>query len=213
VAAQLSTKRIVNLLSTGSADMHLPARALTGACVVVVLLCIASLLVGAWTAQRDTDAALQRYTDTQALLALPQTDITVLETERDAAKAALAAAEAQLAPPSVDPSSDDATSLLVRRATEAGLAVKGIASAPMGEATNGPIKYDVVGIRVIVEGNVGRVLDLLIGLGKEEPGLIPALTSMTTSDTDVTRAEISFNVYTKQVEPTPVAPPAGSTAR
>lgn len=190
--------------------MHLSARLLTAACVSVVLLCIASLLVGAWTANRDAETALQQYTDTEALLALPPVDVSALEAERDDVRASFSAVEALLKPPSVNPASDAATTLLVRRATDGGLAVKGIVSAPSSEAKNGLVTYDVEGLRMIVEGSAGKLLAFLTALGNDEPGFIPALTSMTVNDNDVARAEISFNVYVKIPEPTPVAPAAGS---
>ena len=99
---------------------------LTAVCALAVLVAMASVIIGTWQARADENAALQRYADAEALLALPPIDLEALEAENAAAQAELAEAKAQLEPPSVDPSSDEATSLLVERATAAGLTVRGV---------------------------------------------------------------------------------------
>jgi hypothetical protein len=198
---------------TDGREMVIPARVLTAACVVAVLASIASLMVGAWDARRDKNEALQRYADTQALLALPPIDVEELRASRDAAVAARAGAEDLLAPPSVDPSSDDATTLLVQSAGAAGLVVRGIVSAPPAEVKRELVTYEASGLRMTVEGSPSQVIAFLTTLGEDEPGLIPTLTTMTTDDRNVSRAEITFNVYTKVVPPTPIAPAPGADAR
>ena len=206
MAAQLTPKKLSGLLVQGDAEVSIPIGALTLVCVVAVVLGVLSLLIGTWDAKRDEEAAAQRYTDAQALLALPPIDVTSLEADRDTANAALADAEAQLAPPSVDPSSDEATTLLVTRATSAGLTVRGVASVPDGEIKNDMTTYDVAGLRMTVEGNVSQINKFLADLGRDEPGLIPNLAAMTTDDRGLSRAEITFSVYSAVPTPTAVPP-------
>jgi hypothetical protein len=194
-------------------QLHVPARVLTGACVVAVLISLASILIGTWSAQQDEQTALRRYQDAEALLALPPVDTTALQEEVTASKDALATAQALAKPASVDPSSDAATSLLVRRAAESGLGVRGIASAPASQAKHGEVTYDVSGIRMSVEGAVTQLIDLLHRLGQDEPGLIPSLSSMTIDEKNVARAEVIFSVYAPVPTPTPVPAPPGGGAR
>ncbi len=206
MAAQLTPKKLSGLLVQGDAEVSIPIGVLTLVCVVAVVLGVLSLIIGAWDAKRDEEAAAQRYTDAQALLALPPVDVTGLETSRDEANAALAEAAAQLAPPSVDPSSDAATTLLVTLATSAGLTVRGVASVPDGEVKSETTTYDVAGLRMTVEGNVGQINKFLADLGRDEPGLIPNLAAMTTDDRGLSRAEITFSVYSAVPTPTAVPP-------
>lgn len=207
MATQLIPRKLSGMFVPGE-QLHVPARVLTAACVVAVLVSLASILIGTWSAQHDEETALRRYEDAEALLALPPVDITSLQEEVTASKAALAAAQALAKPASVDPSSDAATSLLVRRASESGLSVRGIASAPASHAKNGEVTYDVSGIRMSVEGAVTQMVDLLYRLGEDEPGLIPSLSSMTVDEKNVARAEVIFSVYAPVPTPTPV--PAAS---
>ena len=208
MAAQLSPKKLSGMFESGE-KMHIPARVLTAACVAVTVAAVAAVVAGIWTAQRDEQAALRRFDDAQALLALPVVDTSALQAELAASKNAVATAQALAAPPSVDPSSDASTALLVRRATEAGLKVGGVASVAPGMSKNGEIAYDVEGVRMTVDGSVDQITRFLGALRLEEPGLVPALNTMTISDTNVARAEIIFNFYSVIVPPTPVAPRAG----
>jgi hypothetical protein len=207
VATQLSPKRLTDIFSS-TEEFRVPVRVLTAVCILAVLFSLAAVLAGAWDAQLEEDAALQRNADIEALLALPPVDTAALETERDLAKADLADAQAQLEPPSVDPASDTATALLVERATTGGLAVRGVARVPAAEIKNEALTYDVEGIRMTVEGSVNQVLGFLTRLAADEPGLIPSLGSMTVDERNVARAEITFSVYT-EVAPTPVPTPPG----
>ena len=212
MAAQLSPRKFSDIFVSGQ-RLHVPARVLTAVCVAAVVISLVSVIVGAWDARRDEDVALARYADAEALLALPPVDTTGLQQELDAANLALATAQALAQPPSVDPSSDAATSLLVRRASDAGLTVRGIASVPDSQVKNAEVVYDVSGLRMTVEGGVTQVIAFLEGLGKTEPGLIPSLTSMTVDDKSVAHAEIVFNVYTLNIPPTPAAAPTARSAR
>ena len=181
MAAQLSPKQLSGLFESGE-RMHIPARVLTTVCVVVTLAAVASVLAGIWTAQRDEKAALRRFDDGQALLALPVVDTSALQAELATSKNAV---------------------------TEAGLKVGGVASVAPGMSKNGEIAYDVEGLRMTVDGSVDQITRFLGALRLEEPGLVPALNTMTISDTNVARAEIIFNFYSVIVPPTPVAPRAG----
>ncbi len=193
--------------------LHVPARVLTAVCVVAVLLSIGSLFAGTWKAHNDEETALRRYADAEALLALPPVDTTGLENELAGSKAALATAEALALPPSVDPSSDAATSLLIQRATASALNVRGLASAPSSQVKNAEATYDVEGIRMTVEGGVSQLVDFLTQLGEAEPGLIPTITSMSVNEANTAHAEIVFSVYTLVIPPTPVAVVTPGSAR
>jgi hypothetical protein len=190
----------------GNAQVSVPIGVLTAVCVVAVLAGVASLLIGAWDARRDEEAALQRYTDAQALLALPPVDLIALQAERAEAVDARAALEARLEPPTVDPASDAATSLLVNRATEAGLTVRGVTSVPAGEVKHEMTAYLVSGTRMAVEGRVNQIVAFLRELSNGEPGLVPALGSLTMDERGVARADLTFSVF--DPVPVPTAVPA-----
>lgn len=206
MAAQLSPKKLSGLLIRGDGEVSLPIGVLTAVCIAAVSLGVLSLIVGAWDARRDEERAAQRYTDAQAILALPPVDLSELEAQRDAAAAELNVAEAQLAAPSVDPASDAATTLLVTRATAAGLQVRGIASVPDGEIKNDMTTYDVAGIRMTIEGSANQITKFLADLGEDEPGLIPELSTLTTDDRGLSRAEVTFSVFSAVPTPTAVPP-------
>jgi hypothetical protein len=210
VAAQLSasTKKVQGALS-GAGNLRIPVPLLAGVCGFAVLLAMASVIVGTWQARADEQAALQRYTDAEALLALPPVDLEALEAQNEAAQAALAEAKEQLEPPSVDPSSDEATSLLVERASTAGLTVRGVSRVPATEVKVDEVAYDVEGIRMTLEGGVSTLIGFLAGLNEQEPGVMPALTTMTVDEQSRGVADVTFNVYTEVVVPTPVAPAGG----
>ena len=209
MAAELSMATLKRVLS-GDAEVHLRGQILMALCGIAVLLAMGSVIVGTWQARADEQAALQRYADAEALLSLPPVDLELLEAERDSSQAALAEAKAQLEPPSVDPSADEATALLVERAAAAGLVVRGVTRVPATEATTAAMTYEVEGIRMTLEGEVARVLGFLAALNEEEPGVIPALTSLTTDEAARSVLDAAFNVYTEVPVATPVVP-AGRT--
>lgn len=204
MAAQLNTSRLSSILSR-TEDIKIPVRVLTAACAIAVVLSLASLLVGAWDARRDREDALRRHVDAQALLALPPVDLDALQAERDEAAAALADVEAALLPPSIDPASDAATALLVRSSEESDLRVTGVNRVPASQLKDGPLTYDVEGIRITVQGTPGQVSSFLSRMEREEPGFIPSLGGFTVDNKDLATAELVFNVYTEVVQPTPVA--------
>lgn len=205
MAAQLNASRLNGLLARAQ-DVNVSVRALTAVCVFAVAVSMASLIIGAWDARADRDAALQRYVDSQALLTLPPVDLEALTAERDAAAEALAAAQALLEAPSIDPASDAATAFLVRGAEQAGLKVTGINRAPAGELKDDILTYEVQGIRVNVEGRMNQIVNYLYDMQEADPGFVPSLESLAINDDGVANASIVFNVYTEVVPPTPVVP-------
>src|SRR5207247_928275 len=103
---------------------------------------------------------------------------------------------------------DEATSLLVRKAQDAGLAVKGITRTNSVPSTLDGVQYTVLGIDVVVDGAMPQLIAYLSAMTAAEPALIPSLRSLTINNQDVAHAEITFNVYTKVVKPTPPPAPA-----
>jgi len=209
VAAQLTTQRLKGAL-TQTRDLTISARVLSAICAGAVVVAMASVIIGAWDANREEEAALQRYADTEALLALPPVDTAALETQRDEARRSLAAAEALLEPPSIDLASDEATILLVSAAGDAGLNVRSVARVAPSELKRDAVIFDIEGVRLTVEGSVSDVLTFIGRLHLAEPGFIPALGSMTIDDRGVATTEVTVNAYTKQALPTPAAAPGGA---
>jgi hypothetical protein len=209
VAAQLSKERFSSLFS-GASEVRLPRHALPVACVVAVIASIASLLVGTWDAQRDEEAARRQYADVRMLLAQPPVVLSQLEEERDAALASRDAAQALLEPPSVDLSSDAGTVLLVERAGDAGLVVRAISRLPASQVKNGELAYDVQAVRITVEGSVSQLLAFLFALDDDEPGVLPTLETLTVSERNAVRAELTFSTFSAAATPA-AAPPAGAS--
>ena len=205
MATQLNSASLSSIFSRVE-TVNVPIRVLTAVCIAAVALSMAALVVGLWDARRDRDAALQRYVDTQALLALPPVDVDAATAERDRVATALTEAEGALEAPSVDPSSDAATALLVRSAEAAGLRVAGVNRVADAQLKDDLVTYDVRGIRMTVDGGVNEVIRFLSAMDREEPGFIPALTALTVDDGGVAHAELVFSVYTEVPVPTPVAP-------
>lgn len=205
MATQLNSSSLSGIFSRVE-TVNVPIRVLTSVCIAAVALSMAALVVGLWDARRDRDAALQRYVDTQALLALPPVDIDAAKAERDTVATALREAQAALAPPSVDPSSDAATALLVRSAESAGLRVAGVNRVADSQLKDDLVTYDVRGIQMTVDGRVNDVNRFLSAMNRDEPGFIPALAALTVDDGGIAHAEIVFSVYTEAPVPTPAAP-------
>jgi hypothetical protein len=196
----------LNRIFSRAGTVNVPIRVFTAVCIGAVAVSMTALLLGVWDARRDRDAALQRYVDTQALLALPPVDIDGAVQERDSVAAALTDAEAALEPPAVDPESDTATALLVRSAEAAGLRVAGVNRVPSAQLKDDLTTYDVQGIRMTIDGTVNEVIGFLADMDRDEPGFISALNALTIDDGGVAHAEVVFSVYTEIPAPTPVAP-------
>jgi hypothetical protein len=187
-----------------SPDVHIPARALATACVLLAVVVIASLVVETVNARRDEDIASRRYADAEALVALPPISDDSLKSQVAAATNALATAQTVASPPAIDPASDVATALVVQRALAAGLAVKGIARLDAAPATVDNVAYDVQAIDVTIDGSPSRVISFLFDLNASEPSLVPSLTSLAINDFGVAHAQVVFRAYVAAASPTPV---------
>jgi hypothetical protein len=97
---------------------------------------------------------------------------------------------------SVDPASDEATELLVRRAEAAGLSVVGITRVAPAQTKTERATYDVQAIRVNVEGTTPDIGAYLYDLYASHPALVATLTGLTINETNVAQAEIVFSAYT-----------------
>lgn len=180
-----------------------PRQAAIGGAAAIITV-YASLFAAIHNARRDESAALRHYGDAHALLVSPPPSVDMLMSERDAARAALAAARAQLVPPDVDLASDDATTMLVRQAEAAGLGVSAIARIAPAQIKEGTQVYDVQGIRMTVTGPRDDVAAYVQAMHAADPGLLPELTAMSIADDGAAQAELTFSAHTKAV-PTPAA--------
>ena len=61
-----------------------------------------------------------------------------------------------------------------------------------------------------LEGSVQTLIAFLAALNELEPGVMPALASLTIDDEAKGLLDVTFNVYTKVPAPTPVAPAGGT---
>jgi hypothetical protein len=205
MATQLTRRGFLSSLSGDAPVMSVPTHvmvALAAGCVAVVY---ASLFAAIYAARRDERMAERLYSDTLTLTEAPAPDLDVLAAELAAAQARLAQAEALAAPATIDPASDEATALLVRRAQAAGLAVIAVTRVDASPFKSGENLYDVQAIRLTLQGPPAQLIDYLFRLHQSDPALIATLTSLTTGATGVAQAEIVFSVYTNAASPTPQA--------
>ena len=210
MAAQLSPAKFRAMFAAEARPLHVQPRLLAAMLAVCVGLAFASLLAATYNANRDADAAQKRFADAQGLLALPPASTDTLQAELDNVKLQVALQAGLAAPPKVDPSSDAATSLLVRTAQGAGLAVRGITRTQPAVAILSGTSYNTQGIHVSVDGTTPQLIKYLSDMAGAEPALLPSLVSMSVNDKGLARAELTFVAYEKVVPPTPVpaAPPA-----
>jgi hypothetical protein len=178
--------------------------------VACIALAYASLALGAWQAgERRADAEV-RLQDTAQILSAPPASVDELKTQVATVNGELAALQRPAAA-SIDPSSDETTALLVRRAQAAGLAVSGIARLNNAQTKINDVAYDVQGTRVSVDAASPQLINaFLVYLDASDPGLVASLQSMTISETGTANAEIVFSVFTKAAAtPTAGAPTTG----
>jgi len=207
VAAQLTRKRIMAHLSDDAPVIMVPGPYLLALAALCVVLVYASLFAAMYTARRNERASERLYSDTLTLTQAPAPDLKGLQGELDAAKAGLASAEQLAAPSDIDPSSDETTALLVRRAQTAGLEVTGINRLDPSQAKTETATYGVQAIRMTVRGGVAQINDFLYQLYEADPALISTLTSLTSGRDGSAEAEVVFSVYTKaEPAPAPGAP-------
>ncbi len=208
MATELTLKRLRSALQANGQPLRIPPQILVGITAAMIAICMTSVLLGIHNARRDETAARTRFADAQALLALPPIDTASLQQQLDAAKQTLTLEAISAAATPIDPASDAAAELLVRRSEAAGLAVKGLARVNPASAKLGDVAYDVQGVRVTVEGTAPQITALLTDLHTEQPLLIPVLASMTLNEVGLAHADIGFDVYSRVATPTAVAPVA-----
>ena len=211
MAVELTLKRIEAAFHKRSQPVHVPPHILLGAAAAIVVVCLAGILAGMHNAERDRKAALTRYNDAQALLALPPLSTDGLKADLATAKFQVGVAQLQSAQ-SVDLASDDVIAQLVREAQTSGLAVSGVSRITPGTAKIADATYDVHGVRIVTDGSPAQLLAFLATVQEQLPSLFPTLTSMTVNDAGAARAEIAFNAYSKLATPTPPAPVATRSA-
>jgi hypothetical protein len=210
MATQLSTRRrALASLGDGSPVLQVPVRYLVAIAAGCVAFTYLSLFAAIYNAGRDETAAERTYANTRTLIEAPAPDLSGAAIELEAAKAALAEAEALMAPGTIDPESDETTALLVRSAQDAGLSVAGITRIAPAQTKTDSATYDVQANRVSVEGAQPEIGAYLFDLYTSNPALVATIVGMTVNEANVARAEIVFSAYTK-VEPTAAATPGAT---
>ena len=204
MATQLTGAGVRGAVSTRLASLALSPRVLVGVIAICLALAFASLAAATHNAHRDEAAARIRYDDAQALVALPPASNESLQDDLASLKGQLAAAEAGVGAPTIDPASDALTALLVRAAGDAGLAVKGVARSDPSKTTLGVALYDVQALHITVSGSVSQIGVFLGSLAAGQPALVPSLSAMTVNDAGVAQADIAFSAYAPIPSPTPV---------
>lgn len=197
------------MLSAGTPGLTVPVRHLLIGGAAFVLIAYAAMAAGIYTANKDKRIAETRYLDMVTLVEAPPPQLEPLRAELQAAQATLAELQRASGVATIDPSSDEATALLVRRAQEGGLAVKGVARLDAAETKVGDVDYGVDAIRINVEGTREQVFGFLGELRSSDPALIPTLTFLDVLDSGDAGAEIVFSAYTAIVpedEPGAAAP-------
>ncbi len=184
--------------------LFLSARTMIGGLAIVVAIAMLALVAGLRNAHRAEDAARARFADAQALAALPPASTDSIQEDLVSVNKQLATAEAAAAPAPTATSGDATTTMLIRTAQDGGLSVKAIAGVASGQTKVGADSYDSEGVRVTVDGTVGRIASFLDAVDRKLPSLIATLTTMTINEAGVAHAEIVFSTYTKVIPPTPV---------
>jgi hypothetical protein len=189
------------------ASVALSPRVLVAGIVIVLALAFASVISASHNARRDEDAARVRYQDAEALVALPPASNGSVQEDLASVQQQLATAEAGIGAPSLDPASDALTALLVRAATSAGLAVKGVTRADPSQTTLGAALYAVQALHITVSGRIPEIIAYLGALADEQPALVPSLASMTADKNGVGQADIVFSAYAPVASPTSLPAP------
>jgi hypothetical protein len=207
VATQLNPANARDAMKTRLASVTFSPRVFVAAIVIVLVLAFASVISATHNARRDEDAARIRYQDAEALVALPPASNESVRDDLASVQQQLATAEAGIGAPTIDPASDALTALLVRAATSAGLAVKGVTRADPSQATLGAALYTVQALRITVSGSTTQIAAYLGGLAEEQPALVPSLASMTADKAGVAQADVVFSAYAAVASPTPLPAP------
>jgi hypothetical protein len=205
MATQLSAKGGAQSRTRALRSIDLNVRPRYLAIIIGVLLVIvyAGTIIS-WLSYREREhSAVARYEDSLALLQAPAADIESLRAEVDAALAAVAGAEALVAPPAIDLASDEAIELIVLRAESAGLAVRGVERAPVGDVKIQDLDFERSALRLTLDGDPQQMAAFLAFLNATHPTLVPSLESMEITD-GAARAVFVFTGFT-QVSETPAA--------
>lgn len=203
MATQLARKSPLAMVEERM-PLYLSARVLIGGLAIVVAIAMLALIAGLRNAHRAEDAARARFADAQALAALPPASTDSIQDDLASVNSQLATAQAAAAPAATATSGDATTTMLIRTAQNAGLSVKAIADVVSAQTKVGTDSYDSEGVRVTVDGSVGRITSFLAAVADVQPALISTLTTMTMNDAGIAHAEIVFSTYTKVIPPTPV---------
>ena len=177
---------------------------------ICLVLAFASVIAATHNARREEAAARVRYENAQQLVGLPPASNDSLQEDLASLKDQLATAQAGIGAPTIDPSSDGLTALLVQVAGTAGLSVKGVSRTDPSQATLGTTAYEVQALHITVSGTPGQITVFLRTLANDQPALVPSLASMTANDAGIALADIVFSSYA--AVPTPTAVPV-PTAR
>jgi hypothetical protein len=205
MATQLTRRSWRSALTFSGPSITIQPRYAAIGGVICILVVYAAMFASMRTSATDEEAAEARYLDTMQLLTVPPVPIATLEAELSTAQNRLALVENSATHSSIDPASDEATAMLVRRATEAGLSVTSVARLNRTQTQIAGISYDVEALRMGLHGpSQDAIIALLSSLFASDPALTPALTSLTVEDSGVT-AEIVFSMFSL-IEPTSVAP-------
>lgn len=208
MALELTGKRITTAINSRM-PLYVQTHFLVLAGVACIALAYASLALGAWQAGERRDDATTRLQDAAQILSAPPASVGALQTQVATVNGELTALERPLEA-SIDPSSDETTALIVRRAQAAGLGVSGIARLNSAQTKIDDVAYDVQATRVSVDAATPQLINgFLVYLDASDPALVASLQSMTISETGAASAEIVFSVFTK----TAATPAAGAPAR
>jgi hypothetical protein len=211
VATQLTRRSWRTLIPGQAPALRIAPRYLVAALAATLVIAYVSLFAGMHNAARENQAAMRRYQDASQLLTVPPVPVERLEEQLSAAQFSLALLQAQTSQSTIDPASDDATELLVRRAQDAGLAVVSVARLTAAQQEVDGQRYDVSGLRMTLRAPAqAPLLWFLQALQETDPGLIPSLSSLR-ADAAGIDAEMVFSVFTPAEAG--ATPAAGAPAR
>ena len=208
MATQLTRRPFLSSLRGDAPVLNMPLRYMVALAAGAVAFAYASLFAAIYNAQRNEAGADQRYADTRTIIEAPPADLDAPTRELTAASDALERARINMQPPSIDPASDEMTTLLVTRAQASGLAVASVERIDPAQAKIESTAYDVQALRLTVDGAPDQLRNFLAGMHEVEPALIATLTSMRFDDAGQAQSEILFSVYARAAEPTPTTPGA-----
>ncbi|MDE3096897.1 MAG: hypothetical protein KGK07_12990 [Chloroflexota bacterium] len=204
MAIELTRRSLRGAFSGDRAPLRVPARVLVAVVAGVIAASFAAVLVSAQHSRQDEGNAARRLADVRTLLALPPQDLATLRAQVDSARAQIALLKAEGdAAAAAGAVSDEDIALVVRQAQASGLTVRAVARVAAASVTIAGAAYAVDGVRVSVDGNAMELLMLLRGVQQARGWLVPTLYSLTTDNAGVTHADIGFGVYRSAAAATP----------